>query len=419
MTKTSKHETDKSNQQPRQFRPELLDELLGDYRRPEDLIGDDGVLKQVISSLVSRAMGAEMAEHLGYERGHRAPADQDNRRNGTRRKRLRSDHGELEVDVPRDRDGKFEPQLVPKHSREFRGFDNKIVAMYARGMTVRDIRAQLAEIYSVDVSRDLITRATDAVVDELHTWQQRPLEEVYPIVYIDALVVKIRFKGTVQNRAIHIVVGVRVDGHKEVIGMWIASNEGAKFWLSILNELKQRGVRDILILCADGLKGLPEAVEASFPKTIFQTCIVHLIRSSTRYVPWKQRRALCADLRCLYQAVDEDAALQALDDFESKWTERYPMVARAWKERWDEWTPFLSFPQEIRRIIYTTNAIESLHRQLRKVLKTRGHMPSDEAALKLLFLAVRNAQKSWGGTLRTWHAALLQFAIHFEDRLPK
>ena len=420
MTRTAKTDSKTTGKgKPKPIRQELLDELLANYKSPEDLIGEEGLLKELTRALVSRAMQAEMTEHLGYENGKTPPEGQGNRRNGKRGKRLRSDQGVLEVDVPRDRDGTFEPALVPKHAREFRGFDDKIIAMYARGMTVRDIQAHLADLYGVEVSRDLISRVTDEVVEELRAWQSRPLEEVYPIVYIDALVVKIRHKGVVQNRAIHVAVGVRLDGRKEVLGMWVAAAEGAKFWLSILTELKQRGVRDILVLCADGLKGLPEAVEASFPETIFQTCIVHLIRSSTRYVAWRDRRGLCAELRTLYTAADEKAAMEAFEAFEATHGDQYPTVVKAWRDRWEEWTPFLSFPQDIRRIIYTTNAIEALHRQLRKVLKTRGHLPSDDAALKLLFLAVRNAESSWGGPLRTWSKALMQFAIHFGGRLPQ
>ncbi len=406
-----------TQERPKRIRPELLDELLAGYKKPEDLVGEEGLLKQLVGALVSRAMQAEMTEHLGYEAGGE-PQGQ-NRRNGKRTKQLRSGHGPLQVEVPRDREGTFEPRIVPKHSREFRGFDDKIMAMYARGMTVRDIQAHLGEIYGVDISGDLISRVTDEVVAELRAWQQRSLEEIYPIVYIDALVVKIRHKGVVQNRAVHVALGVRLDGCKEVLGMWIASNEGAKFWLAILNELKQRGVQDILVLCADGLKGLPQAVEATYPETIFQTCIVHLIRSSMRYVSWRERKSLCAELRKLYTATDEEAAMVAFDEFESTYGDKYPTVVRAWRDRWEEWTPFLTFPQEIRRIIYTTNAVEALHRQLRKTLKTRGHLPSDEAALKLLFLAVRNAEKSWGGRPATWGKALMQLAIHFEERLPQ
>ena len=290
--------------------------------------------------------------------------------------------------------------------------------MYARGMSTRDIWAHLSEMFGVEVSPDLISRATDAVVDELKAWQRRPLERVYPIVYLDALVVKIRDKGLVQNRAVYLAVGVDLDGHKDVLGMWIQTTEGAKFWLAILNELKQRGVEDILVLSADGLAGMPQAVEAAFPSTIFQTCIVHMVRSSTRFVPWKERRAVCAELRKIYNADDIEHAAAELDAFEAVWGERFPMIATAWRERWNEVTPFLAFPAEVRRAIYTTNAIEALHRILRKVLKTRGHMPTDDAALKLLFLAIQNAKKKWGRPHHSWSQARLQFAIHFGDRFP-
>ncbi len=311
------------------------------------------------------------------------------------------------------------PQIVPKHQRSFDGFDDKILSMYARGMTVRDIGAHLQEIYNIEVSPDLISRVTDAVVDELRAWQSRPLESVYPVVYLDALVVKIRQKGSVQNRSVYIAVGIGVDGRKDVLGMWIHDTEGAKFWLGILGELRERGVEDILVLCADGLTGIAEAVEAAYSRTIYQTCVVHVIRSSTRFVPWKDRKAVCADLREIYTAPDADAAELALERFEQRWGERFPMVAQAWRRRWAEIIPFLAFPQEIRRIIYTTNVIENLNRQLRKVLKTRGHMPSDDAALKLLFLAARNATKAWKGRDRAWTTALHQLSIHFEGRIPE
>lgn len=364
-------------------------------------------------------MLAEMSYHLGYEPGQDVPEGQTNRRNGFSRKALRSDQGELEVQVPRDREGTFEPQLVKKHQRQFNGFDDKIVAMYARGMSVRDIRAHLEEVYGVDVSPDLVSQVTDAVVDELKAWQSRPLEAVYLVVYLDALVLKIRDKGgAVTNKSVYLVVGVQADGTKDVLGLWIAHSEGAKFWLAVLSELRQRGVQDILVLCADGLKGLPEAVEAAFPQTIFQTCLVHMVRSSTRFVPWKERKAVCADLKLIYGAENLDAAELALLEFEEKWGQRYPMIVTAWRNRWAEITPFLAFPPEIRHAIYTTNAIEALNRQLRKVLKTKGALPSDEAATKLLYLAIKNAKKTWGGRHREWNQALLQFAIHFEGRMP-
>jgi len=420
MTEETKSEMAKRAKASEQGRipKEIVDQLLKGYQRPEDLIGPDGLLRELTAALVNRAMESELSHHLGYEVGERAPDGQSNRRNGSGRKRVRTERGPVEVRVPRDREASFEPKILPKHQRHFDGFDDKIVSMYARGMSTREIRAHLEEIYGVDVSPDLISRATDAVVDELRAWQQRPLERVYAIVYLDALVLKIRDKGVVQNRAVYMAVGVGPNGHKDVLGMWIQSTEGAKFWLSILHELRQRGVEDILVLCADGLTGLPQAVEAAFPQTIFQTCIVHMVRSSTRLVPWKERRAVCADLRSVYTAQDAQAAGEALEEFKAKWDGRFPMIAKAWEERWEEVIPFLEFPQEVRRAIYTTNAIEALHRMVRKVLKTRGHMPSDEAAMKLLFLAVRNAQKTWGLPHHSWSQSRLQFAIHFEDRFP-
>lgn len=399
---------------------EVLDALIANYSKPADLIGPDGLLKKLTAALVNRAMEAELTEHVGYEHGEEPPEGQTNRRNGKTGKRLRTHHGEVAVEVPRDRDGTFEPQLVPKHQRHFDGFDDQILALYARGTSTRDIRAHLQEIYGVEVSPDLISRVTDAVIDELKAWQQRALEPTYLTVYLDALVVKIRDKGSVQNKHVYLAVGVAADGTKDVLGMWVQSTEGAKFWLAILGELKSRGVSDILVLCADGLTGLPEAVEAAYPQAIFQTCIVHVVRNSTRFVPWKERKALCADLRLVYSAADASAALEALDAFEAKWGQRFPMIAEMWRRRWEEISPFLAFPPEVRRAIYTTNAIESLNRMLRKTLKTKGHLPSDDAACKLLYLAIRNANKTWGAKPHyTWNQALLQFAIHFPGRIPQ
>lgn len=400
-------------------RDELLDELLKEYGGSSGVTGPDGLLKELTRAVVNRAMGAELSHHLGYEEGIAPPEGQGNRRNGKTGKTVRTGQGPIEVEVPRDRDGSFEPQLIPKHQRHFDGFDDKILSMYARGMTTREIRAHLEEIYGVDVSPDLVSRVTDAVIEEMTAWQSRPLERVYLVAYLDALVLKVRDKSGVQNKAVYIVVGVKSDGSKDVLGLWLQATEGAKFWLTILSELRQRGVEDILVLCADGLTGMPEAVEAAFPMAIFQTCIVHMVRSSTRFVPWKDRKAVCTDLKTVYNAESAEAAEVALDAFEDKWGQRFPMIAPAWRRRWDEVTPFLAFPPEIRRAIYTTNAIEALNRQLRKVLKTRGHMPNEQAALKLLYLAVRNAQKNWGGRDRRWNTALLQFAIHFEGRIPE
>jgi putative transposase len=401
------------------FAPELLDQLLKGYSKPEDLTGPEGLLKRLTGALVERAMNAELTHHLGYEPGEEPPENQPNRRNGTNSKTLRSEQGPITVAVPRDREGTFEPQIVPKHQRHFNGFDDKILSMYARGMSVRDIRAHLEEIYGVSVEPDLISRVTDSVVDELKAWQNRPLDALYLVVYLDALVVKIRDKGVVQNKAVYLAVGVGLDGAKDVLGMWIQQTEGAKFWMAILTELRNRGVQDILILCADGLTGLPDAVAAVFSETIFQTCIVHMVRSSTRFVSWKERKAVCTDLRRVYTAETRTAAGDALEEFERRWSRAYPTIGAAWRKRWEEIVPFLEFPPEIRKAIYTTNAIEALNRQLRKVVKTRGHMPSDDAALKLLFLALRNAKKVWGRPFPQWNRSLAQFAICFEGRLPQ
>jgi putative transposase len=398
---------------------EVLDELLKDYQGPEDITGPDGLLKRLTAALVNRAMEAEMGHHLGYDSGETPPEEQGNRRNGKGSKRVRTGQGEVELSVPRDRDGTFEPQIVPKHQRHFNGFDDKILAMYARGMSVRDIREHLEDIYAVDVSPDLISRVTDSVVDELRAWQNRPLEAVYCIVYLDALVVKVRDKGGVRNKSVYVAVGVPPEGTKDVLGLWVQDTEGAKFWCAILEQLRQRGVQDILVLCTDGLSGMAEAAEAIFPEAVFQTCIVHVVRSSTRFVPWKDRKPVCTDLRKIYTATTVEDAEQALEAFEAKWDTRYPTVARSWRARWADITPFLDYPAELRKAIYTTNAIEALNRNLRKALKTRGHMPNDEAALKLLYLALRHGRKTWGGRHREWSRALNQFAIFFEGRLPQ
>lgn len=420
--KNPKNETPGEEEQSRKaapaIRPELLDELLAAAGGPQGLTGRDGLLRQLTAALVNKALQAEMSQHLGYETREEPPEEQSNRRNGHRIKKVRSDHGVLEVQVPRDREGSFEPALVGKHERTFAGFDDKILSMYARGMSTRDIRAHLHELYGVDVSPDLISRVTDAVVDELAEWQGRMLETVYPIVYIDALVVKVRDQGKVENKAVHIVVGVNLDGERDVLGLWMERTEGAKYWSSVLSDLRQRGVVDILILCADGLTGLPAAVEAVFPKAIFQTCIVHLIRASTRYVSYRDLKPICRDLKAIYTAANVEQAMKALDEVETKWGPKYAHAFKPWRTRKTEWQPFLQFPAELRRAIYTTNTIEALNRILRKTLKTRGSLPTDEAALKLLFLAVRNAKETWGRGHRDWLTARLQLQLHFAERLP-
>lgn len=397
------------------IRAELVDQLLKEHG--EGLANPQALLKDLTAAVINRAMAAEMDHHLGYEHGGEPPAEQGNRRNGTSGKRVRTEQGEVDVVVPRDRDGTFEPRLIGKHERQFGGFDDKILAMYARGMSVRDIRAHLEELYGVEVSPELISKVTDGVLEELEAWRTRPLESVYCIVYLDALMVKIRSKGTVSNRAVYVAVGVPTDGAREVLGLWVQDTEGAKFWSAVLDELRRRGVEDILVLCSDGLAGMGEAAEAIYPQAVFQTCVVHVVRSSTRFVPWKERRAVCADLKTIYNAIDEHAAEQALTAFEAKWDDRFPTVARAWRRRWSEITPFLAYPEEIRRAIYTTNAVEALNRNLRKALKTRGHMPNEQAALKLLYLALRHDRKGSVRSAHTWNRAMSQFVIHFEGRL--
>lgn len=400
------------------IRKELLDELLGSYKSPEDLTGPDGLLKQLTGALVERALGAELTDHLGYEEGGREGNGSGNSRNGTTPKRLITEQGEVPIDVPRDRNGTFEPQLVKKHQRRFDGFDDKILSMYARGMTVRDIQEHLSELYGTEISASLISSVTDAVVDEVVKWQSRPLEAVWPIVYLDALVVKVREQGVVQNRHLYVALGVSIDGQKEVLGLWLETTEGAKFWLTVMTELKNRGMRDVFIICCDGLKGFPEAIEAVFPRTTIQTCVVHLIRSSTRFVAWKERKRLIADLKQVYCADTEDAARLALSTFERDWSDRYPMVAQAWRANWERIRPFFAFEKEVRRMIYTTNAIESLNYRLRKVTRTRGHFPTEEAALKLVYLAIRNIEKKWTRTPLFWNRVVHQLSIMFEGRLP-
>jgi len=403
---------------PSPFSDELIDQLLAGYSKPEDLTGKDGILKQLTARLVERALQGEMTEHLGYERHDPKGRGTPNSRNGTSSKTLTTDHGPVEIEVPRDRDASFEPQLVKKRQTRFTGFDEKILGMYARGMTVRDIQAHLEDIYGVDVSPDLISRVTSAVAEDVAAWQSRPLDAVYPIVYLDALMVKVRDQGVVRNKAVYIALGVTLAGSKEVLGLWIEQNEGAKFWLKVVNELKTRGVRDILIACCDGLKGFPEAIEAAFPSTVVQTCIVHMIRNSLRFVSYKDRKALAKDLRPVYAATSREDAAVALDAFEAKWARRYPMIAASWRSNWERVVPFLDFPPDVRRVIYTTNAIESLNSSLRKLLHYRGHFPTDESVFKLLYLALTNLEKKWERSIRDWNNVLGQFSIFFKDRIP-
>lgn len=402
----------------KKIRRELLDELLAGYTTPEDLTGPGGLLKRLTGALVERALEAELTDHLGYPQHAPEGRGSGNSRNGTSKKMLQTEQGPIPIEVPRDREGSFVPQLVKKHQRRFAGFDDKILSMYARGMSVRDIQAHLSELYGTEVSPDLISSVTDAVVGEVQAWQSRLLEPVWPIVYLDALVLKIRDEGVVRNKSAYLALGINPEGKKEVLGLWIEENEGAKFWLKVITELKNRGVEDIFIACCDGLKGFPQAIEAVFPRTIVQTCIVHMTRNSMRFVGWDRRKELVRDLRRIYGAETEDAGYAALGEAEANWQKSHPMAVASWRNNWERIRPFFAFPFEVRRIVYTTNAIESLNYQLRKIIKAKGHFPSDEAAAKLLYLALRNAEKNWKMAQHTWKSALNQFAIHFEGRLP-
>ncbi len=399
------------------IKPELLEELLKSCKTPDELFGPQGLMQRLKGALMERMLDAEMTEHLGYEAYEGKGRGAGNSRNGYTTKTVETESGKVDIRVPRDRAGTFEPQVVPKHRRRLEGFDDKVLALYARGMSVRDIQMHLRELYATDVSPDLISRVTEAVIDEAKVWQSRPLESLYPIIYLDALFVSIRDGATVQKKAVYVALGVTMDGKRNVLGIWFEQTEGAKFWLSVLTDLRNRGVEDVFFVCCDGLSGFPQAIEAAFPKAIVQTCIVHMIRSSLRYVTLTDRKPVVNALKPIYTADTEEASSAALAEFEARWGARYPTIARLWRSRWAEVVPFLAFPKEVRKILYTTNIIESLNSQLRKVLKPKGHFPNDEAVFKILFLAIHNAQLRWKAS-PYWKKALAHFAIMFEDRFP-
>lgn len=394
----------------------LLDELLKGYSDPKEILGAGGLLKQLQKKLVEKALEAELTEHLGYEAHDEAPSS--NRRNGRTHKTVQSDNGQFEVEIPRDREGSFEPQLVKKRQRRLEGFDEKVLSLYSGGLSTREIQTQLEDLYGVEVSPTLISNVTNAVLDDVKAWRSRPLESVYPVMYFDALFVKSRQDGTVKNKAVYLALGINLDGEKELLGLWMSENEGAKFWLSVFNELKSRGVADCFVACVDGLKGLPEAIEAVFPKTQVQLCIVHKVRGALRYVPWKERRTVAADLRAIYGAATLDEAEQALEAFSTRWDEKYPAISPSWRADWERLTVFFDFPPDIRRVIYTTNAIESLNYSMRKLLKNRGAFPSDEAIFKLMYLGLSRVAKRWTMPLQNWKGALNQFVIMYGDRVP-
>lgn len=397
---------------------DLIDQLLKDYQSPEDVLGENGLLKHLTKAVLERAMQAELTHHLGYEKHSLKGKNSGNSRNGKSKKTLKGDFGTLPIDVPRDRNASFEPQIVPKGETRFAGFDDKILSLYARGMTTRQIQQHLEEIYQVEISPSLISQVTDAVIDEVRAWQSRPLEAVYPIVYFDCLMVKIRDGSHIKNKAVYLAIAINRDGLKEVLGLWIAQTEGAKFWLGVVTELKNRGLQDLFIACVDGLKGLPEAIETVYAKTQVQLCIVHLVRNSLNYVGYKERKAVAADLKKIYKAKTRDEGERELEKFAEKWAEKYPPIVSLWRKNWERAAVFFAYPEEIRRVIYTTNAIESVNMSLRKIIKNRGSFPNDEAALKLIYLALQNISERWTMPVKDWRAALNRFAIEFADRLP-
>jgi transposase-like protein len=385
--------------------------------RPEEITGPGGLLTQLAGRVIETALGAELSEHLGYPPGQAPPGGAGNVRNGSTPKTLKTELGEVAVRTPRDRQGSFDPQLVGKRQTRLAGLDDRVLDMYAGGMTVRDIASHLQRLYGVQVGRDTISRVTDAVLEDIAAWRTRPLERVYPIVYFDALHVKVTEDRSVRTRACYLAVGVTVDGDREALGIWWQDSEGAKFWLAVLNDLAQRGVEDVLIACVDGLAGFPEAIEAVFPQTWVQTCIVHQIRSSMRYVSYADRRTVAAALKPIYRAANADAARSELERFDQAWGERYPMIAEAWRARWEHITPFLALTEDLRRIVYTTNTIEAMHRHIRKAIKTRGHFPDEQAATKLIYLAIERAETKWRSA-RAWTSARRALKIHFGDRFP-
>jgi putative transposase len=396
----------------KRFSDEQLDEWLKGRRTPEDV---NALLKQLTKAVVERAMQGEMNAHLGYAKHDAAGANSGNSRNGVTRKTLKGDFGEVEIETPRDRRGEFEPQMVRKNQTRWTGFDDKILSMYARGMSTRDIQGHLEEMYQVEVSPALISEVTESVVEELRAWQNRPLDPFYGVVFLDALYVKMRHEGRVENRAVYVALGIRLDGSKEVLGLWTSPNEGAKFWLNVLTEIRNRGVRDIYLVCVDGLKGFPQAIESIFPRAQVQLCIVHLVRASLNYVTWKDRKEAVKDLKPIYKAPTADEAERQLAGFEAKWP-KYPAIGRLWRENWERIIPFFAFPEEVRKVVYTTNAVESLHMTLRKIIKTRGSFPTEEAALKLLYLALRNVAKKWE-SVQHWKQMLNYLDTICADRI--
>jgi putative transposase len=395
----------------------LLETLIAGRRGEAEILGPDGVLGGLTRRLIERVLAEELSEHLGYPAGEAPPGGAGNSRNGGTPKTVLTDHGPVRIKTPRDRGGSFEPELVRKGQRRLAGLDEKIVALYAGGMTTREIEAYIGDLYGPGVSRETVSRVTASVLEDAKAWQTRPLEQIYPILYLDALIIKIRDGQAVRNFACYLAIGVNLEGERDVLGIWFQRTEGAKFWLQVLSELKTRGVQDVLVCCVDGLSGFPDAIEAVYPKAWVQTCLVHAVRAALRFVPYKDKRAVAADLKKIYTAVDRDHAERELEAFAEKWDAKYPMISASWIENWERIVPFLAFPPDVRRAVYTTNTIEALNRQIRKIIKTRGSFPDEDSARKLLYLAITRAQRKWRHTYN-WSSALTAFRIHFGDRIP-
>lgn len=398
---------------------EMLDELIGNAKTQEDVFGKEGILKQLSKQLMERMLQAEMTHHLGYEKHALEGHHTGNSRNGKGKKTVKTGNGEIEIEVPRDRNSQFEPVLIEKRQSRLKELDAQVLSLYSKGMTVRDIQEHVSELYGTEISIDLISRITDAVLEEVTEWRNRPLDKVYPILFIDGFVVKGRLDNVVCNRTVYVIYSITLEGKKEVLGLYLGETEGAKFWLYVLTELKNRGLEDVFILCADGLKGLSEAVEAIFPKAIFQTCIVHMTRHSLNYVPHTDKKAVATDLKKIYQSSTVELALEALDEFEITWGDKYPAIVKSWRNNWEKVIPFLQFPKEIRKVIYTTNIVESLNNTLRKSVRNRGHFSTEDGLMKVLYLAIRGVSKKWNMPIHEWKQALNHFAIMFSERFPE
>ncbi len=396
----------------------ILDELIGDAKTADEIFGKDGLVKALSKRLVERMLESELDHHLGYAKHAKEGDNSGNSRNGTSTKKVLLENGKIDITVPRDRNSEFNPQLIEKRKARLSGIEDVILSLYGKGMTVRDIQAHVQELYDHEISKDLVSTITDGVVEEMQEWRNRPLNKLYPIVFIDGFVANCRLNKAVSKRTMYVIFGINTAGEKEVLGLYLGEAEGAKYWLSVLTELKNRGLEDIFILCADGLKGLPEAVEASFPKTIFQTCVVHMVRHSLNYVPYTDKKLVASELKKIYSADTVELAEEYLDDFELTWGEKYAAIIKSWRENWSKIIPFFDYPKEIRKVIYTTNIIESLNRTLRKAVKNRGHFPTETSLMKVLYLAIRGVSKKWTMPIRDWKNALNQFAIKFSDRFP-